>query len=217
MKRVTAIIILLAVLVVAGILALNYFKIVSVPALDLNTLSTPTVTTLTGPVILESIQNEAQLETISMEVANDQDVTRTWGVGGACRETLTYLGYFQITAGVNLQNIALADVKVDYRLNPLHPAITITLPPASIIHVILDTAHSRVVNDQVSIISQLCGTQLPDMVSQAQVETQQMATDTAIEEDILKNAQDRASFELQKLLLNMGYSNVTILYNSPTP
>jgi hypothetical protein len=212
MKRITFIIILVAVIVVIGVLALDYFKILPAPALNLSVLTTPTNIAISGPVILEAIQNQAQLETVSMVVANDRDITRVWGFQGACRETLTYLGYFQITAGVDLQNISVSDIKVENGTNPKLASITITLAPAVIQHVELDTVHSRVVHNEQSIISQLCGTQLPDMILEAQHDTQQMATDTAIEEDIIQMAQNRAGFELKKMLLNFGFSNATILF-----
>ena len=212
MKRVSFLIILMAILGVIVILALDSFKVISVPSFDLNVLTTPTTTAISGPVILESIQNTAQLETVSMVVANDRDITKVWGLEGACRESVTYLGYYLITAGVDLQNITAADIKVENGADPHQASITITLPPASILHVELDTQHSRVVHDEQSIISQLCGTQLPEMVMEAQLYTQQMASSTALEEDILKVAQDRAGFELQKMLLNFGFSNATIQY-----
>ena len=212
MKRVTSLIIFLAILAIIGFLALDYFKFSPVPSFNLNVLTTPTTTAISGPVILEAIQNNALLETVSMVVANDRDITRVWGLEGACRESVTYLGYFLITAGVNLQNITTSDIKVENGANPHQASITITLPPANILHVELDTQHSRIVHDEQSIISQLCGTQLPEMVMEAQLYTKQMATSTALEEDIIKLAQDRAGFELQKILLNFGFSNATILY-----
>lgn len=212
MKRITTLIIIMAILGIIVILSLDYFKVVSIPSFDLKVLTTPTTTAISGPVILESIQNQAKLETISMVVANDRDITKVWGLEGACRESVTYLGYYTITAGVNLKNITASDIQVVNGANPHQASITITLPPASIQHVELDTQHSRVVHNEQSIISQLCGTQLPDMVMEAQIYTQQMATSTALEEDILKMAQDRAGFELQKMLLNFGFSNATIQY-----
>src|SRR5450759_3259688 len=143
MKRVSFLIILMAILGVIVILALDSFKVISVPSFDLNVLTTPTTTAISGPVILESIQNTAQLETVSMVVANDRDITKVWGLEGACRESVTYLGYYLITAGVNLQNITTSDIKVENGVNPHQASITITLPPANILHVELDTQHSR--------------------------------------------------------------------------
>ena len=98
MKRVSFLIILMAILGVIVILALDSFKVISVPSFDLNVLTTPTTTAISGPVILESIQNTAQLETVSMVVANDRDITKVWGLEGACRESVTYLGCLLYTS-----------------------------------------------------------------------------------------------------------------------
>ncbi len=212
MKGTLTTIAIVAILGVAGVFILNSSNLLPTAALDLSALRTPTTTAISGPVILEAIQNQAQLETVSMVVANDRDIKRSWGWEGACQESITYLGYFIITAGVDLQNISVSDIAVENGADPKQAAITITLQPASILHVELDTQHSRVVHDELSIISQLCGTQLPEMVMEAQAYTQMMATGTALEEDIINLAQNRAGFELQKMLLNFGFNNTTIQY-----
>lgn len=214
MRKLTALIIFMAVVVLMGIFSVEYFKPapVVVPTFNLNVITTPTTTVLSGPVILEAIQNQAQLETVSILIANDRDVTRVWGFEGVCREKVTYLGYYTITAGVDLQNITPADIQVAQAAASSPTAITLTLPPARVLHVELDTQLSRVVHHEISIISQLCGTQLPEMVMEAQYATQTMAANTALEEDILQQAQDRAGFELQKMLLAFGVSNVIIQY-----
>jgi hypothetical protein len=213
MKRTLVLIILALILGIAGYFALNALQ-GSPPgtSIILNVQSTPTTTIVSGPVILEAIKNQAQLETVSMVVANDQDVTRVWGLEGVCQEKVTYLGYFLITAGVELQNITTSDIQVVNGASPQQTSITITLAPASILHVELDTRNSRVVHHEQSIISQLCGTQLPEMVMEAQLATQQMAAGTALEEDIINMAQARAGFELQKMLMSFGFSNTIILY-----
>jgi hypothetical protein len=191
---------------------------------EIKIITTPTTSVVNGPVILDAIHNQSRLETVSMELANDQDVTKVWGLEGACREGLTYLGYFTVTAGVDLQKLAESDIVLAENADRAQTAVTITLPPASILHVELDTQRSRVVHDDVSIISQLCGTQLPQMVLEAQADLRKSAEISARKQNIIKLAQDRASFEIQKLLLKLGYTNVTIQFNeayddqpNPTP
>jgi hypothetical protein len=212
MKRALLFIIFVFIFGFIGLTVLDNFKFASAPAVNLNVITTPTTTVISGPVILQAIQNQAQLETVTMVVANDRDITRVWGLEGLCQEKVTYLGYYLITAGVNLQNITTADIKVENGADPRQAAITITLPPASILHVELDTLHSRVVHNEQSIISQLCGTQMPEMIMQAQMDTQQMASDTAQEEDIINMAQERAGIELKQMLKGFGFNNTTILY-----
>jgi hypothetical protein len=183
-------------------------------------VKTPTTTFNSGPVILEAIHNEAKLETVAMVFANDQDVSKGWGlevVGEVvCWENITYLGYYTVTAGVDLQQITPADILIANDGNPSQASITLSVPGATILHVEPDTQRSRVVHKDVSIISQLCGTKLPEMVLEAQAQISDFARNAALQKDILRMAQERAGFELQQLLLNIGYPNVSIRYKEST-
>jgi hypothetical protein len=180
------------------------------PTVSIAMLTTPTTVAVTGPVILNAIHNQATLETASMSFALDQDLSKTWGVEGVCQESVTYLGYFNVTAGIDLRQIGEGDVVVQKGATLAETAITITLPPADITHLELDTQRSRVVHNQISILSQLCGTHMADMVVEVQSNLQKRAETAALEKDIILMAQDRAGFALQKLLLSAGFSNVTI-------
>lgn len=212
MKRYLIILLLLAII---GTIA--FFGVKSIaqgfPSADVKVITTPTTVTFTGPVILDAIHNQSQLETVSMVLANDQDISKMWGVEGACQESLTYLGYFTVTAGVDLQQLNASDIILGGSGVPAETAVTLRLPPARILHVELDTQRSRVVHTDVSIISQLCGTQLPAMVLEAQSNLQKVAEKSAKDQQIIKLAQDRAAFELQKVLLTLGFSNVTVQFD----
>ena len=213
MKRLLALILILLVVAVIGLQLLKSINSLPIPSVGVTLITTPTTTIISGPVVLNAIRNQAKLETVAMVFANDMDITKTWGLEGACRETLTYLGYYTVTAGVDLQQLTEQNVKVDSTGGPPQTEITITLPPASIMHVELDTQRSRVVHNETSIISQICGTKLGVMVMEAQANIQNIAETSANQKDILKLAQDRASFELQKMLLTLGYTKVTVLYD----
>lgn len=212
MKRFLVIFLLLVVLGVIVVLGIKTTMPGSLPV-EIKIITTPTTITDNGPVILKAIRNQATLETVTMVLANDQDITKVWGLQGACRESLTYLGYFTVTAGVDLQNIAGKDVIFAGNGVPSQTAVTLILPPANILHVELDTQRSRVIHSDVSILSQLCGTQLPAMVLEAQSNMRVSAEASAREQNIIKLAQDRASFELQKVLQLLGYNNVTVQFN----
>ena len=215
MKRYLLIFALLVLLVAVGLLWINSIG-GNLPAGDLKTITTPTTVTVNGPVILSAIRSQATLETTSMVMANDQDISKQWGIQGACQESLTYLGYFTVTAGVDLQNLAESDINVDGSGIPSQSAVTITLKPAEILHVELDTQRSRVVHSTESLLSQLCGTQLPAMVLEAQTNLRTSAENSALEEGIIKMAQDQASFEVRKILLMLGFTNVTVEFKEAT-
>jgi hypothetical protein len=211
---------LLLVLAVVGFVGLQWLKTtMSAPQLpinvDLKVISTPTTVAVTGPVILDSIRNQAKLETVEMTIADDQTLTRTWGFQGACTENVTYLGYYTVTAGIDLQAIKPSDIQVENSPGSTQPKITIKMPPADIQHVVLDPQRSRVIHDDVSIISQICGSQVAEMVTQAQSNIQKLAEASALQKGILHMAQDRANFELQRLLLNAGYSKVDFVNPPP--
>jgi hypothetical protein len=183
------------------------------PSVEVNLVPTPSTVTVTGPAILDAIRNQARLETVEMVIANDQDISRKWGFENVCQESLTYMAYFTVTAGVDLNDPAGTEVILDGSGVPAETSVTLRLPPARILHVELDTQHSRVVHSDPSILSQVCGTQLPVMVTQAQANLQHNAQASALQQGIVKMAQDRASFELQKILLKLGFTNVNVEFN----
>ncbi len=190
MKRYLLILVLIAVVVGLGFLWLNSMG-QGLPAPDLQIITTPTTVTVNGPVILSAIHSQATLETTSMVLANDQDISKQWGLEGACQESLTYLGYYTVTAGVDLQDIVEKDVMVDGSGVPSQSAVTVKLRPAEILHVELNTERSRVVHSSESIISQICGTKLPTMVLEAQTNLRATAEAAAIQQGIIKMAQAR--------------------------
>ena len=215
MKRLIILFALVALVLFLGLEVLKTGIPDPIISLPVNLITTPTTYVFSGPVILEAIRNQARLETISMVLAEDLDLTRVWGVEGVCRETMTYLGYFNVTAGVDLQQITAGDIQIQPGETRAETSIEIRIPAASILHSELDTARSRVVHNDVSLLSQICGTQLPDMVTEAQAEIQKIVVQAAIKKGILEQAQERAGFELQRLLLNTGFSKVTVQPQHP--
>jgi hypothetical protein len=179
-------------------------------------IPTPTATFQSGPVILDAIQTHAKVESVSMVFANDQDESKKWGLEvlgtGACQEGITYLGYYTVTAGLDLRSINQSDILVTNDGNPAQAMITITLPTAAILHVERDSQRSRVVHKDAPVISQLCGTKLSEMVLEAQVKIAEYARNAALEKGILRMAQEQAGFNLQRLLFSIGFPKVFIQY-----
>ena len=213
MKRLLLLALVLLLVIALAAAAMSAIRSLRLPVpKPLHIIRTPTTIIRSGPIILEAIHAQAKLETISMVFANDQDVSKVWGVAGACRESITYLGYYTVTAGVDLNEITADDIVVDNDGNPALAEVTITIPPAAILHVEPDTQRSRVIHQEPSIISQVCGTKLPDMVLEAQANIQEYSVNAALQKGILQTAQERAGFEIQKLLLTVGYPKVTVRF-----
>ncbi len=196
-----------------GIQAIGNWSPSIFPPVEINLVPTPSTTTVTGPAILDAIRNQSRLETVEMVIANDQDISRKWGFQNLCQEDLTYMAYFNVVAGVDLNDIAGTNVILDGSGVPAETKVTLRLPPARILHVELDTQNSRVVHSDASIISQVCGTQLPAMVTEAQANLQKNAEKSALQQGIIAMAQDRATFELQKILLKLGFTNTNVEFN----
>lgn len=211
MKGLLSLILIIVIVAAFGYIGINAVG-EKIPSAQIKLFTTPTTVTVSGPVILYAIRNQVKLETTSMVLANDQDISKIWGVEGACRESLTYLGYYTVTAGIDLQDIPEKDIKLDGSGDPAQTTVTLNLPPANILHVELDTQRSRVVQSNPSILSQICGTQLPEMVTEAQTNLRKSAEVAAKQQNIINMAQDRASFELKKLLLQLGFTRVNIQF-----
>lgn len=216
MKRYILILILAVIVVVLVVVLVNAVRPFSFGK-NIRIITTPTTTFQSGPVILDAIHTQAKLETVAMVFVNDQDVSKEWGlevVGEVvCQENITYLGYYTVTAGVDLQKITPSDILITNDGIPSQTDITITLPAAAILHVEQDNQRSRVIHKDVSIISQLCGTKLPEMVLEAQVKIYEYARNAALQKGILRMAQEQAGLKLQQLLYNIGFPKVNIRYN----
>jgi hypothetical protein len=213
MKFLLFLVLLIVIVAAAGYMGLNTVESKLPAPPEIKLIITPTTVTVSGPVILRAIRNQATLETVTMALANDQDISKVWGLQGACREDLTYLGYFNVTAGIDMQDIPDQNIIMEGNGDPAQTTVTIKLPPATVTHVELDTVRSRVVHSNTSILPQLCGSKLPEMVTEAQGNLRKSAEEAAKQQNILTLAQDRASFELKKILLQLGFTRVNIQFS----
>ncbi len=171
---------------------------------------TPTSILQAGPIIINAVRTHARLETVVMNIVGDYTVTRVSGIAGLCTERIVYLGYYDVTAGVDLAKIQESDITVASIGDPPQTVVTVTLPPAEILSVTLDTQHSRLLLQETPTWIPGCETQVADMTLEAQQKIQQYAEAAARERGILQLARERAGFELQRLLLNTGFPNVVI-------
>ncbi len=216
MKKYIVFLILAVIIVLLVLTLVSGMKLFSLGK-NVRLITTPTTTFHSGAVILDAIHTKGKLETVDMVIANDQDVSKKWGVEVvgevACYEKITYLGYYTVTAGVDLQRITPADILITNDAIPSQANVTITVPGAEILHVELDQERSRMIHQDVAILSQVCGTKLPDMVLEAQGKIYDYARNAALNKDIQGMAQEQAGLELQQLLYNLGFTKVNIGYH----
>lgn len=182
--------------------------------LDLALMPQPTSTFRPGPTVIEAIQRKAKLETVAMTISNDVTITRKHGLLGACSEELTYLGYFEVSAGIDLSRITEANMQVRNDGYPDQASVVVTLPQPEILHNELDTANSRIVAQDTPKWVPGCSRQIADMTVEAQNQLRQYADSAAREKGILRMAETNAGEELRRLLSDAGYTTVTIRYAS---
>jgi hypothetical protein len=173
---------------------------------------TPTSIIHRGPIIVRAIRSEAKLETYRLTMVNDVEVIRPSGPANICTERIVYIGYYDVTAGVDLAKIGDGDVVVVDTNGQM--TVTITLPPAEIVDVTLDTGASHLAVQETPKWIPGCETQVAEMTLEAQQKIKEYALETALKEGILQRAQEHAGFVLQRLLYDLGYPHVVIRYGT---
>lgn len=172
---------------------------------------TPTLVVKTGPTVLNAIKAEAKLQTITMNIATDTDVTRVSGIRGICTHSLTYLGYYDVKAGVDLARVTPDKIQVTKDGFPDDARVTITLPQAELLGIERDEVHSRTVAEQKpSTLIPGCEDPGAAMLQEAQQKTRARAQSLALDREILRLAEEKASQEIERILRNAGYKNVVI-------
>ncbi|HYF64453.1 MAG TPA: DUF4230 domain-containing protein [Herpetosiphonaceae bacterium] len=180
-------------------------------------LPAPTSTFRPGPTVIQAIQRKANLETVQMTISGDVTVERVHGLFGVCSETLTYLAYYNVSAGIDLSQIGSQNVQVSNDGFPDRANVVITLPAPQILHNELDTANSRIVSQETPKWVPGCSHEIADMTVEAQDKLRAYAESAARDKGILDQAQANAGEELQRLLNDSGYANVTIRYADDLP
>lgn len=180
-------------------------------------LPAPTSTFRPGPTVIQAIQRKANLETVQMTISGDMTVEREHGLLGVCSESLTYLAYYNVSAGIDLSQIDSQNIQVSNDGFPDRANVVITLPAPQILHNELDTAQSRIVAQETPKWIPGCSHQIADMTVEAQDKLRAYAESAARDKGILEQAQVNAGEELERLLNESGYANVTIRYADDLP
>ena len=180
-------------------------------------LPAPTSTFRPGPTVIEAIQRKANLETVQMVINKHTTVERSHGLLGVCSEKITYVGYFNVSAGIDLSKISSQNIQVSNDGFPDKANVVITLPEPQILHNELDTAQSEIIAQETPKWVPGCSHQIADMTIEAQNFLRVEVEKDAREKGILSMAQVNAGEELQRLLNESGYANVTIRYADDLP
>ena len=156
---------------------------------------TPTVKVL--PPALERVRSLARLETTAYFLSTVVEVDRPpdWPLTG---QRLLLVAHGRVTAGVDLSQIQKADVEV------LGEQVIIHLPAAEVFDVYLHEDKTYVYDFEKGIFARFDKTLETEARRQAVEEFQS----TALANGILEEARDRAEWEIQRLLLLLGYESV---------
>lgn len=156
---------------------------------------TPTVKVL--PPALERVRSLARLQTTSYFLSTVIEVDRPpdFPFTG---QRLLLVAYGRVTAGVDLSKVQDADVEV------VDDRAVIHLPPAEIFDVYLEEDKTYVYDYEKGIFARYDET----LETQARRRAVEEFRNSALENGILEEARDRAQWEIQRLLLLLGYEAV---------
>ena len=157
--------------------------------------------------IVRQVNSLARLETASYE--GEKVVISERGSNalfGAFRESMVFVAYGQVIAGVDLMKMRDADVVV---VDPT--TVMIHLPPAEIFVATLDNELSYVADRDTGLLTQ-ADPQLETAVRQA---GQQAILEAAIEYGIVQLAQQNAQTYMENFLRGLGFE--TIIFTDETP
>lgn len=156
---------------------------------------TPTIKVL--PPALERVRSMARLQTTAYFLSTVVEVQKPpdWPFTG---QRLLLVAYGQVTAGVDLAKVQDAEVEV------IGEKVVVHLPDAEVFDVYLQEDKSYVYDYEKGIFARFDKT----LETEARRRAVEEFRTTALENGILAEAQDRAEWEVQRLLTLLGYESV---------
>ncbi len=179
-------------------------------ATQVQQLMHPTPTVYADPVtVIREVRTLSRLETAQYTV--EKVITAETGQGALAAlfgDRLIFVAHGQVIAGVDLSKLRGTDVVVS-------PAgqVTLIMPAAEIFVTSLDNSKSYVYDRQTGLLTK--GDQ--NLETQARQVAQQQIELGALEDGILKLAQDNAASYLERLLRSLGFTDVVFVIATPEP
>ena len=151
-------------------------------------------------IIVQQIQDIQELATTkqTLETIVPVSADRKLGDIPVATTRLLYVARGEIKAGVDLNELTDSDIKVN------NNSIEISLPPAKILDSKIDVNRSRVYDYDRGFLN-LGPDVAPQLQTLAQRKTLVKIVNTACNEGILEEANDRAKQTVSQLLVNTGY------------
>lgn len=173
---------------------------------DITVQATPAI--LPDPVtIVRRVNSLARLETASYEGEKIVRAERgSDALFGVFSESLIFVAYGEVIAGVDLQKMVDGDVQV---VDPT--TVMIHLPQAEIFVATLDNDLSYVANRDTGLLTSAD----PELETQVRQAGEQGIYDAAVEYGILQIAQQNAESYMENFLQGLGFQ--TIIFTEDTP
>ena len=170
----------------------------------------PTPTIYPDPVtVVREVRTLSRLETAQYTI--EKVITAETGQGALAAlfgDRLIFVAHGQVIAGVDMSKMRGSDLVVS-------PAgqVTIIVPAAEIFVSSLDNNKSYVYDRQTGLLTK--GD--VNLETQARQVAQQQIQQAALEDGILKLAQDNAASYLERLLRSLGFTDVVFVQATPSP
>src|SRR5260221_2504983 len=221
MSRNMALALVVGLLVIAGLVGwaiVNTMQgIAAGPATAAGSLATqvqqfmhPTPTIYPDPVtVVKEVRSLSRLETAQYTI--ERVITAETGQGALAAlfgDRLIFVAHGRVIAGVDLSKLRGSDLVV----SPTGQ-VTIIVPAAEIFITSVDNDKSYVYDRQTGLFTK--GDQ--NLETQARQVAQQQIEQGALEDGILKLAQDNAASYLERLLRSLGFTDVVFVQATPEP
>lgn len=154
-------------------------------------------------VLIESIRELATLTSVevveytTIEKGNDRGWLN-WAVG----DRVFMFAVAKIGAGVDLQKLSSQDAEVDFE----NRSITITLPPAEITYISLDSQATQVYNRDTGVFT----SGDPRLEADARAAAETILRDGALDQGILQTAELETRRAIRNFLTSLGFQQVRV-------
>jgi hypothetical protein len=174
--------------------------------------STPVI--LPDPVtIVRELNDVARLETAEyiaekvIRAERDQDF-----LFGAFGETLLFVAYGEVIAGIDLGMMTAADVQV---VDPV--TVMINLPEAEILHATIDNDRSYVADRDTGLAIAITGGIDENLETEVRQRAEAEIEMAALEAGILERANENAELFMTSFLMGLGFENIIFTDGPPPP
>ena len=160
----------------------------------------PTPTIIPDPItIVREVRTLARLETIQYSI--EKVITAEIGQGAfefLIGDRLLFVAHGYVIAGVDLEKLGPNDVTIDGE------TVYVKMPPAEVFVATLDNEKSYVYDRTQGLLTQAD----PNLETNARRVAEQEIRKAAVEDGILKLANQNAEYILAKLIVSLGYKEV---------